>query len=91
VNPILIFARFRGRYKRQKLEVACFSSYVVSEKTHELAVETLLIRAASTQLHFNTKKKRVDIQPGSVRDYEAGTLFYERRYRRGKRPTRRRR
>jgi hypothetical protein len=34
-------------------------------------VETLLSRAASTPLHFNTRKKRVAI--------EAGTIVYEQR------------
>lgn len=83
-----IFPRLKRRRARQLLELVYFSFYVVTEKTHEREVETLLIRAAGTQLHFNTRKKRVDIQSGSVRDYEAGTFFYERRYRRGKKPKR---
>jgi hypothetical protein len=86
-----IFGRLRRRRRAQSLELHYFSFFVVAEKTHEREIETLLIRAAGPQLHFNTRKKRVDIQPGSVRDFEAGTLFYERRYRRGKRPKRRRR
>ena len=35
-------------------------------------------------LEFNTRKKRVDIMPGNIRDYEAGTFFYERQYKKGK-------
>jgi hypothetical protein len=86
-----IFGRLRRRRRAQSLELHYFSFFVVTEKIHEREIETLLIRAAGPQLHFNTRKKRVDIQPGSVRDFEAGTLFYERRYRRGKRPRRKRR
>lgn len=86
-----IFSRLRRRRARQQLELLYFSFFVVTEKTHEREIETLLIRAAGPQLHFNTRKKRVDIQPGRVRDFEAGTIFYERRYRRGKKPKFRRR
>lgn len=81
-----LFSRLRRRRSRQKLELAYFSFYVVSEKVHGREIETLLIRAAGPQLHFNTQKKRVDIQPGSTRDYEVGTIFFERRYRRGQQP-----
>jgi hypothetical protein len=35
-------------------------------------------------LQFNTKKKRLTISAGNVRDYEAGTLFFERHYKKGK-------
>lgn len=77
-----IFNRLKLRRKTQPLELVYFSFYVVSEKIHEREIETLLIRAAATQLHFNTRKKRVDIESGNIRDYEAGTLFYERRRRR---------
>lgn len=80
-----IFARLRTRKRAQQLELIYFSFYVVADKTHERELETLLIRAVSPMLHFNNKKKRVDIQPGNVRDYEAGTLFFERQYTRGAR------
>ena len=43
-----------------------------------------MIRAAGPLLEFNDRKKRVGIQPGSICDYEAGTLFYERHYKKGK-------
>jgi len=80
-----IFARLEARKKAQQLELEYFSFYVVSEKKHEREIETLLIRAAGFLLEFNDKKKRVGIQAGNVRDYEAGTVFYERRYKYGKR------
>ena len=79
-----IFARLKARKDAQDLELAYFSFYVVSEKKHEREIETLLIRAAGPLLQFNTRKKRVDITPGNIRDYEAGTFFYERQYKKGK-------
>lgn len=79
-----IFARLEARKKAQQLELEYFSFYVVSEKKHEREVETLLIRAAGFLLEFNERKKRVGLEPGNIRDYEAGTVFYERQYKRGK-------
>jgi hypothetical protein len=79
-----IFQRLKARKAAQQLELAYFSFYVVSDKKHEREIETLLIRAAGPLLEFNTRKKRVTIIPGNIRDYEAGTLFYERQYKRGK-------
>lgn len=79
-----IFARLKARKDAQILELVYFSFYVVSEKKHEREIETLLIRAAGPLLQFNTRKKRVDIMPGNIRDYEAGTFFYERQYKKGK-------
>jgi hypothetical protein len=43
-------------------------------------IETLLIRAAAFLLEFNTRKRRVGIAAGSIHDYEAGTVFYQRQY-----------
>jgi hypothetical protein len=63
-----------------------YSFYVVAQKIHEREIETLLIHAAGPLLDFNDKKKRPGIQAGSVKDFEAGTLFYERRYPWGNRP-----
>lgn len=79
-----IFTRLKARLQAQVLELAYFSFYVVSDKKHEREIETLLIRAAGPLLYFNTRKKRVSIEVGSIRDYEAGTYFYERQYRKGK-------
>jgi hypothetical protein len=72
------------------LELKYFSFYVVEERKHEGEIETLLIRAAGPLLQFNTKKKRVTISTGRLLDYEAGTQFFERRYKKGKRPKRNR-
>ncbi|HKF05814.1 MAG TPA: hypothetical protein VKB49_26075, partial [Candidatus Sulfotelmatobacter sp.] len=74
------------RWRAQTLELKYFSFYVVEEKKHERELETLLIHSAGPLLQFNTKKKRLTISAGSVRDYEAGTLFFERRYKKGKKP-----
>jgi hypothetical protein len=80
-----IFSRLEARKKAQQLELEYFSFYVVSEKKHEREIETLLIRAAGFLLEFNDRKKRVGIEAGNVRDYEAGTIFYERQYKKGRR------
>jgi hypothetical protein len=79
-----IFSRLIARWKAQVLELKYFSFYVVAEKKHEREIETLLIHAAGPLLQFNTKKKRLTISAGSLNDYEAGTLFFERRYKKGK-------
>lgn len=86
-----IFKRLTVRCRAQVLELKYFSFYVGMDKAHEREVETVLIRSAGPQLHFNTRKKRVDIQAGNVRDYEPATHFYERQYNRGRRSRRSRR
>jgi hypothetical protein len=79
-----IFSRLRARQRQNPLELRYFSFYVVAEKSHERQIETLLIRAGGPQLLFNSRKKRVDAKPGNVRDYEAGTWFFERQRKRGR-------
>jgi hypothetical protein len=83
-----IFSRLASHRKAKVLELKYFSFYVVNEQKHEREIETLLIRAAGPLLEFNTKKKRVTINTGNIRDYEAGTLFFERQYRKGKKAKR---
>lgn len=61
---------------------------MVSEKKHEREIETLLIRAASFLLEFNERKKRIGIAHGNVQDFEAGTLFYERQQKKGRKTRR---
>ena len=78
-----IFSRLEARHKAQPAELEYFSFYVVSEKKHEREIETLMIRAAAFLLEFNTRKKRVGVAPGDIRDYEAGTIFYERQRKKG--------
>jgi hypothetical protein len=85
-----IFTRLLTHWNAHKLELKYFSFYVVEEKKHEREIETLLIRAAGPLLQFNTKKKRLTISAGNILDYEAGTRFFERRYKKGKKPKRRR-
>jgi hypothetical protein len=79
-----IFTRLKARKKAQRLELSYFSFYVVLEKTHEREIESLLIRAAGPLLEFNNRKRRENIQAADTRDFEAGTQFYERQYKRGR-------
>lgn len=81
-----IFTRLRSRRRAHPAELHYFSFYVVANKKHEVEIETLLIRAAGPQLHFNSRKRRIDIQPGDVRDFEHGTVYFERQRRRGRKP-----
>lgn len=79
-----VFSRLKARFREQPLELKYFSFYIVRSKRHEREVETLLIRAGGPQLHFNHRKRPIDIQPGDIKDFEAGTWFYERQYTRGR-------
>ncbi len=79
-----IFGRLAARKKAQVLELAYFSFFVVVDKQHEREIETIMIRAAGPILDFNSRKVRNDIQAGDVRDFDAGTHYYERQYQRGK-------
>jgi hypothetical protein len=38
-----------------------------------------MIRAAGPLLEFNERKKRVTLETGGIRDYMAGTFFFQRR------------
>ncbi len=73
-----IFARLKAHHRKYPLVLLYFSFYVVPNKSHEREVETLLIRAAGPLLYFNQRKKRVTISAGSIRDYEAGTIYFQR-------------
>lgn len=86
-----IFDRLRGRARANELEIRYFSFYVVRDKAHEREIETLLIRTASPMLYFNERKKRLDLSSGNIHDYEPGTQFYERHYKKGRKPVKRRR
>lgn len=81
-----IFQRLKYRAKANRLEIAYFSFYVVQAKEHEREVETLLIRVAAPMLYFNERKKRLDLRPGNVADYEPGTEFFERHHKKGRKP-----
>ena len=79
-----IFSRLKYRARSSQLEIKYFSFYVVRAKVHEREVETLLIRVAAPMLYFNERKKRLDLSPGNIRDYEPRTQFLERHYKKGK-------
>ncbi len=79
-----IFGRLKARYKANPAELLYYSFYVIADKKHEREIETLLIRAGGPQLHFNSRKRRIDIAPGNVRDFEAGTRFFERQGKKGR-------
>lgn len=85
-----IFSRLRSRARQNKLEIKYYSFYVVA-KAHEREIETLLIRAAAPMLFFNERKKRLNLSPGNIRDYEPDTEFYERQYKKGRVVKRRKR
>ena len=78
-----VFARLRARRRKHPNELKYFSFYIVANKKHEREIETLMVRLGGAHLQFNTAKKRVDVQPGSIRDYEPGTRFFERQRRPG--------
>jgi hypothetical protein len=81
-----VFNRLAGHKKAHQLELQYFSFYVVEDRKHEREIETLLIRAAGPLLHFNEKKKQLTIDAGRIGDYEANTRFFERHYKKGKKP-----
>jgi hypothetical protein len=83
-----VFQRLAARKKARPRELAYFSFYLVADKKHEREIETLLIRVGGAHLQFNERKKRVDISPGDVRDYEAGTNYVERQLKKGRKKKR---
>jgi hypothetical protein len=83
-GAISFFSRLANHKKAHQLELHYFSFYIVEDRKHEREIETLLTRAAGPMLHFNTKKKRLTISAGSIGDYEAGTRFFERHHKKGK-------
>jgi len=80
-----VFTRLRARFKAHPNELLYYSFYLIADKQHEREIETALIRVASHLLVFNKRKKRDDIEPGDVRDYEAGTFYFERQRKKGRR------
>lgn len=80
-----VINRLKARLREQPLELKYFSFYIVEEKKHEREIETLLIRAAAHLLYFNDRKKRPNIEAGDIKDYEAGTQYFERHRKKGRR------
>lgn len=73
-----VFPRIKRRWKENPHELLYFSFYILENKQHEREIETLLIRATGSLLHFNTQKKQTDTSTGRISDYEPGTHFYHR-------------
>jgi hypothetical protein len=82
-----IFRRLIARRKKHPKELAYFSFYIVKNKNHERELENAILRAAGPQMLLNTLKVRSGARPGSVRDYEPGTQFFQRKDGRKPRPT----
>ena len=78
-----IFSRLKQHKNNYPNELVYFSFFVVKDKQHEREVETLLIRGAGPLLEFNENKKGLGIYPGDVKDYEAGTDYFERQIKKG--------
>jgi hypothetical protein len=79
-----IFTRLRTRKNARPLELHYFSFYVLPHKKHQRELETLLIRSIGLMLTFNDRKKPPTIETGNIRDYEGGTVFYERQRKKGR-------
>lgn len=79
-----IFGRLEARKKAQILELSYFSFFAVPNRVHRREIETIMIRAAGPLLDFNDRKVRNDIQAGDLRDFEPGTQYIERQYKKGK-------
>ncbi len=73
-----VFNRLATHKKRYALQLIYFSFYVIENKSHEREIETVILRAAGPQMVLNTRKIAYGLHPGDVRDYEPGTIFFER-------------
>ena len=80
-----IFNRLKSHKKNHSKELYYFSFYIVSAKQHEREIETLVLRSSSYLAVFNERKIRASIEPGNMLDYEVGTQFIERQWKRGPR------
>jgi hypothetical protein len=74
-----VFSRLRSRKRRYPKELVYFSFYIVKNKGHERELENAILRAAGPQMIINKVKVRANAEPGSVKDYEPGTRFYQRK------------
>jgi len=79
-----VFTRLEAHRKKYPRQLLYFSFYIIQAKNHEREIETAILRAAGPQLILNTRKVRVGIEPGDVRDYEPRTEFFERQMIKGK-------
>jgi hypothetical protein len=74
-----IFSRLSTRQKKYQKELKYFSFYIVKEESHTVELENVILRAAGPQMLLNTLKVQSGSKPGSVRDYNPGTQFYQRK------------
>lgn len=84
-----VFGRLEARRKAQVLELRYFSFFIVEYVVHEREIETIMMRAAGPLLDFNERKVRTDIAAGDVRDFEPGTQYVERQFKKGRKKTKR--
>ena len=80
-----IFSRLRSHRRKYGGQLPYFSFYIVENKNHERELENAIIRASGQQMIFNERKKGDGIFPGRIEDYEAGSYFFQRQGKRGKR------
>lgn len=74
-----VFNRLTARKKAFPDELTYFSYFIIKNRPHEREIETALIRAARFSLVLNSRKKRAGIASGDIRDFEAGTHYFERK------------
>lgn len=74
-----VFNRLTARKKAYPDELTYFSYFIIKNRSHEREIETALIRAAGFSLVLNERKKRAGIASGDMRDFEAGTHYFERK------------
>lgn len=79
-----IFTRLASHRKKYSKELRYFSFYVIANKAHEREIETVILRAAGSQMTLNTRKIAAGLHPGNISDYEPGTNFFERQRPRGR-------
>ena len=73
-----IFDRLKHHHKDYYYQLLYFSFYVIKIKAHEREVETIILRAAASQMTLNDRKIAAWLHPGNIGDYEPGTEFFER-------------
>jgi hypothetical protein len=74
-----IFRRLLARQRKYQKELEYFSFYIVADRSHTAELENVILRAAGPQMLLNKLKVRSGSKPGSVRDYNPGTQFYQRK------------
>jgi hypothetical protein len=65
-----IFNRLATHKRDYQKQLQFFSFYVIANKTHEREIETVILRAAGSQMTLNTRKIACGLHPGNIADYE---------------------